>query len=103
MCIFEFTKSYIHIIMLKLIIVENSKNMKGINMTLHEAMQLVLKENDRPMTARELADEINNKNLYTRKDRKPVPTNQIGARAKNYPDIFEKKEMDGRIHFLLRK
>lgn len=71
-------------------------------MTLHEAMQLVLKENDKPMTARELADEINKKNLYTRKDRKPVPTSQIGARAKNYPTKFEKKYIDGSVYFVLR-
>ncbi|MBR1945179.1 MAG: winged helix-turn-helix domain-containing protein [Alphaproteobacteria bacterium] len=72
-------------------------------MKLHEAMQLVLKENDRPMTARELADEINKRNLYTRGDREPIPPNQIGARARKYPQLFEKTEIDGRVHFLLRK
>ena len=71
-------------------------------MKLYEAMQLVLKENDRPMTARELADEINEMNLYTRKDRTPIPPNQIGVRAKNYPHLFEKEEIEGRVHFLLR-
>ncbi len=72
-------------------------------MKLHEAMQLVLEENNKPMTARELADEINKSNLYTRGDGEPIPSNQIGARAKNYPHLFEKTEIDGRVHFLLRK
>lgn len=72
-------------------------------MKLHEAMQLVLEKCGRPMTARELSDEINKMNLYTRKDRKPIPPNQIGARAKNYPHLFEKEEIEGRVHFLLRK
>lgn len=67
-------------------------------MTLHDAMILVLKDKNRAMTPRELADEINN----TRKDNTPIPPNQIGARAKNYPSLFEKKEIDGKIHFSLR-
>lgn len=73
------------------------------NITLHEAMCLVLEENNRPMTARELADEINKRNLYTRGDREPLPTNQIRARVRKYPWLFEKTEIDGRVHFLLRK
>ena len=73
------------------------------NITLHEAMQLVLKESNRPMTARELADEINKRNLYTRGDGELLPTNQICARARKYQQLFEKTEIDGRVHFLLRK
>ena len=61
------------------------------NITLHEAMQLVLKENDRPMTARELADEISKKRLYIQKDGDIVPTNQIIKRAqkKEYSELFD--------------
>ena len=59
-------------------------------MTLHEAIELVLKAKD-GLTTRQLADEINQKKLYQRKDLKPIPTNQIGARVKNYPLWFEKK------------
>lgn len=58
-------------------------------MTLHEAMQLVLKENDKPMTARELADEINKKNLYTRGDGGQLSPKQICDRANNYSDLFD--------------
>lgn len=73
------------------------------NITLHEAMRLVLKESNRPMTALELADEINKKRLYTRGDGGALPTNQICARARKYPQLFEKTEIDERIHFLLSK
>lgn len=59
-------------------------------MTLHEAMEQVLKEEGRPMTRQELADAINEQDLYQRGDGYPVPPNQIGARAKNYPYLFVK-------------
>ncbi len=59
-------------------------------MTLHEAIELVLKENKRPMSAKDIADEINNRNLYQRGDGNPVPTSQIHARVKNYPLLFKK-------------
>lgn len=59
---------------------------------LHEAIQIVLKEADRPMTSREIADEINKRGLYHRKvDSNTVPPNQISARINNYPLLFEKE------------
>lgn len=61
-------------------------------MTLHEAIELVLKKNNGAMTAKEIAEQINKDNLYQRKDKLPVPLSQIHARVKNYPSIFEKKE-----------
>ena len=42
------------------------------------------------MTRQELADAINEQDLYQRGDGYPVPPNQIGARAKNYPHLFVK-------------
>ena len=51
-------------------------------MKLHEAMVLVLREKGHPMTTRELADEINMRKLYCRHDELPLPSSQIGARAK---------------------
>lgn len=59
-------------------------------MKLHEAMVLVLREKGHPMTTRELADEINMRKLYCRHDELPLPSSQIGARAKNYPHLFVK-------------
>lgn len=63
-------------------------------LTLHEAMELVLGENDnRWMTVREIADAINERQLYEKRDRSPLDPSQIHARANKYQTIFEK---DGR-------
>jgi len=59
-------------------------------MTLHEAIKKVLQEVGKPLTAKEIADIINGKKLYRRKDGNPVPSSQIHARVKNYPHLFEK-------------
>ncbi|MBN1184000.1 MAG: N-6 DNA methylase [Bacteroidales bacterium] len=59
-------------------------------MTLHEAIEKVLKEAGKPLSAREIADKINEKKLYFRGDREPVPSSQIHARVKNYPAWFMK-------------
>ena len=61
-------------------------------MTLHEAIKQVLEDNGRPMSAREIADEVNRRNLYQRGDGSPVPGSQIHARVKNYPALFQKNE-----------
>ena len=60
-------------------------------MTLHAAIEQILKENHRPMTSRELTDAINAKHLYERKDKKPIPTSQITARVHQYPAVLRKE------------
>ncbi|MCB0537548.1 MAG: N-6 DNA methylase [Bacteroidetes bacterium] len=61
-------------------------------MKLHEAMEKVLLEDfDGSAKAADIAGKINEKQLYRRKDGKPLPSSQIGARAKNYNHLFEKK------------
>lgn len=55
---------------------------------LHEAIEMVINEAGRPLTFTEIAKQINAKNLYTRKDRKLVPSSQISARIENYPTWF---------------
>ena len=64
------------------------------DLTLHEAIKKVLEQHVHPMTAQELADEVNRQNLYHRGDGEPVPSSQIRARVKNYPFMFER---DGSI------
>jgi peptidoglycan hydrolase CwlO-like protein len=60
--------------------------------TLHDAMAQVLHEHgNRWMTVRELADEVNRRALYEKRDRSPVEPNQIHARAKNYSALFDKE------------
>ena len=55
---------------------------------LHEAIEMVIKEADRPLTFTEIARQINARNLYSRRDGAPVPASQISARIKNYPSWF---------------
>ena len=63
-------------------------------LTLHEAMELVLRENQNEwMTVRELADAINGRGLYEKRDGSVVDPSQIHARANKYQAMFEK---DGR-------
>ena len=60
-------------------------------LTLHEALGQVLLERDNHwMTVRELADEVNKRGLYFRRDGSPVEPNQVHARTKNYTKLFEK-------------
>ena len=53
--------------------------MPGI-MPLHEAIEKVLTDADRPMHVSEIADEVTRRGLYERGDGGPIPTNQIHAR-----------------------
>jgi hypothetical protein len=60
-------------------------------MTLHDALVLILRErNNEPMTARELANAVNDRGLYRKRDGSPVEVNQVHARASNYEVLFEK-------------
>lgn len=59
-------------------------------MTLHEAIEKVLKNNGSEMSAKEIAVEINKQKLYQRGDGNPVPSSQIHARVKNYMHLFKK-------------
>jgi hypothetical protein len=60
-------------------------------LTLHEALEQILRGHEnRWMTVQELAEEINRRGLYRKKDGSPVEPNQVHARTKNYDAIFEK-------------
>lgn len=57
-------------------------------MTLHSAIAEVLSAAGRPLSPREIADEVNRRGLYRRSDGKPLPPSQISARVRNYPGLF---------------
>jgi hypothetical protein len=60
-------------------------------LTLHEAMKVVLEvQPGKVMRVSQLADEINTKHLYTRRDHKPIEPRQLEARAHQYPDMLER-------------
>lgn len=64
-------------------------------MTLHKAMELVLRESGRPMSAADLAAEINRRNLYRQKNGNEVPSGQVSARRARHQDCFDLN--DGQI------
>jgi HB1, ASXL, restriction endonuclease HTH domain len=58
-------------------------------MLLHEAIEKVLTTKGRPLTARQIAEELNKNKWYTKKDKSPIAPAQITARVKNYPAYFK--------------
>jgi hypothetical protein len=64
-------------------------------MFLHEAIAQVLREKKNSMTAQELADVINSRKLYRKKDGSDIEPKQISARVSNHPELFDR--VDGEI------
>ncbi len=58
-------------------------------MTLHEAIEKLLRQTGRPMTAREIADELNKNKWYVKGDKSEIKTNQVTARVDNHHDLFD--------------
>lgn len=60
------------------------------NITLWEAMDIVLSEQNNPtIHAKELAQEITARSLYFQMDGNPVKYNQLSARVSHKPEYFE--------------
>jgi len=57
-------------------------------MTLHEAIEQILFEAKQPLSYSEIADRINDTELYTKSDNSKITANQISARVKKYQGIF---------------
>ncbi|WP_282087958.1 N-6 DNA methylase [Aquimarina algiphila] len=60
-------------------------------MTLHEAIEQVLQNAEKPLFSKDIADIINNQKLYIRKDGLPVSASQITTRANNYSKLFTRE------------
>ncbi len=59
--------------------------------TLHAELAAILQAAGNPwMTTRELADQVNARGRYTKRDGSPVTGYQVHGRTKNYPHIFER-------------
>ena len=61
-------------------------------LTLHEAMQLVLRENGGAMAPVDLTRAIRDRGLYRKRDGEPAGVGQIHARVHNYPHLFGRHE-----------
>ena len=58
-------------------------------MTLHEAITKVINESTKvTMSASEIADVVNQKKYYIKKDESLIAASQISARVKNYKELF---------------
>ena len=57
------------------------------NITLHESIKRVINEYG-STTVEEKTLRVNEYGLYMRKDKKPVPKNQVSARIRKYPHLF---------------
>lgn len=60
-------------------------------MTLHEAIEQVLQNVEKPLLSREIAEIINSEELYKRNDGLPVSASQVTTRASNYSKLFTKE------------
>lgn len=73
---------------------------QGGEMTLHEALDIVLSDNGNTwMTAADLAAEVNRRNLYRMRDGRPVEGSQIHARVRNYSHLFERNGSNIRLRY----
>lgn len=59
-------------------------------MTLHEEIATILRESSRPMTTAELADAVNERGIYSKRDKTLVTSFQIHGRTRNYPRLFDR-------------
>jgi hypothetical protein len=59
-------------------------------MTLHEAIEKLLRKVGRPMTTQQIADELNNNGWYQKKDGSEISAFQIHGRTKNYDHMFKR-------------
>ncbi len=59
-------------------------------MTLHEAIQHVLKQEGKPLSASEIAENLNQNSLYLKGNGSKIKGSQISARINNYPHLFAK-------------
>ncbi|RZK04093.1 MAG: hypothetical protein EOO43_22845, partial [Flavobacterium sp.] len=56
---------------------------------LHDAIEFVIKSAGEPLSAKKIAELINEEHLYRREDNSPLQSNHIYARVNNYPHLFE--------------
>lgn len=59
-------------------------------MTLHEAIEKLIRQTGRPMTTQQIADELNKNGWYQKKDGSKIQAFQIHGRTRNYANIFDR-------------
>ena len=59
-------------------------------MTLHDAIEKLLRQTGRPMTTQQIADELNKNRWYQKKNGSTIQAFQIHGRTRNYASIFDR-------------
>lgn len=59
-------------------------------MTLHNAIEKLLKQKGKSMTTVEIADELNKNKWYQKKDNSAITDFQIYGRVNKYPSLFNR-------------
>ena len=59
-------------------------------MTLHEAIEKLLRQTGRPMTTQQIANELNKNGWYQKKDDSTIQAFQIHGRTRHYANIFDR-------------
>ena len=59
-------------------------------MTLHSAIESVLKKKNKAMTTQEIADDLNKNGLYQKKDKSEITAFQVHGRTRKHPHLFER-------------
>ncbi len=67
-------------------------------MTLHEAIEVVLREARRPLKPSEIANTINSRRLYLKGDSSEVGANQVSARVAKHADLFRLTQQGVSLH-----
>ena len=57
-------------------------------MTLHDAIKEILIKSGTPLSANDIALQLNTSNLYKRNDNELIPVNQIISRVSSYKNLF---------------
>jgi hypoxanthine-DNA glycosylase len=57
-------------------------------MTLHDAIEQLLRQKGKPMTTQQIADELNKNKWYEKKDRSQITAFQIHGRTRKYEHLF---------------
>ena len=60
-------------------------------MTLHAAIEKLLREKGTSLSTTEIAEELNKNKWYQKKDRSEISAFQIHGRTRNYPNIFDRQ------------
>jgi hypothetical protein len=58
-------------------------------MTLHDAIEQVLRETRKPMKPAAIAEIINSRRIYIKGDNTKVTSSQVMARVAKYPNLFK--------------